>query len=613
MMCAPAQRLGRGHRGERPLVALLSLLCLAIAPPSFAQEDFSEVVLFASANGLTKPCGFVTRATGGNPAFANDDFSVTSAPSTLYRVEPETGVATLVGPIQDPNLAGRVVKAGQTGTESSSSEFNYITLDSSEQIVDVCGLTPSADGRLLGSATLQNSRVHVLIEIDPGTGEAHLIDGLNINLGVYDDGPLDFDNSADATTCLVSDLEFNASQNHAIGVAQCFFTDKVSPRQIPLAPAVPPNQPSGWTVFARINPDTADSASPQHVSVARIPEINDLGSFTPATLARRPSDGKLSGSILSVYLHYESDGTLDGQAQVDNGLLDPTQTAVLGLRVAANRAYWPLITSTGETRYQGTFLVNGTTAMTYSPGGQLYRSYLQGNLLGGVLTGLSHLEKISVSDGTPMPAPNAVPITDGGSTVLGVQAITFMPFANEDGAVSGGTPLDELLACPLNPRATSDCNVETFEPNSKLKYDAKNGKLYFKARRGNRKTLADFGSPRTETKYAMCVYGGTNNGDSVASLISARQIPPSTLWKQKKKGVKYKAGDPKTRVRLKLRKRQDVKVKFKGRAMPFPQQPTDDLGVTVQLITDEGECWHGGFPNGTFLKNGVQKFKARAY
>ena len=200
---------------------------------------------------------------------------------------------------------------------------------------------------------------------------------------------------------------------------------------------------------------------------------------------------------------------------------------------------------------------------------------------------------------------------------------TIQPSCNEECDDPGGTDPNCTNQCQLvcGPTPEPGCRQPVLGGKAFFKLNDKSpdkrDKLLWKWIKGSATTLADFGTPQTDTRYTLCVWDASANPQPILFSV----IPPDgqcgnkPCWQVKKKALKYrdKALDPDGILFTLLKFGADTKakiiVKGKGEPLPLPALPLTPT-VTVQLHNDAGTCWEAAYSNPKV--NVTQQFKARA-
>jgi cysteine-rich repeat protein len=175
------------------------------------------------------------------------------------------------------------------------------------------------------------------------------------------------------------------------------------------------------------------------------------------------------------------------------------------------------------------------------------------------------------------------------------------------------------FACPDTP--LTGCKLPFVPGKGSLQIsnktiDAKDA-LKWKWLRGNRTTLADYGTPLTTTSYQVCVY------DQTGLRISVTNPPGGTCagkpcWKPTGlTGFKYSdkdlTPDGGYKISLKEGAVEKAKILFSGRGanLHVPDLTTLQLPVVVQIQNSNGVCWESHF-SGPPKKQTVDGFSSKS-
>jgi hypothetical protein len=143
-------------------------------------------------------------------------------------------------------------------------------------------------------------------------------------------------------------------------------------------------------------------------------------------------------------------------------------------------------------------------------------------------------------------------------------------------------------------------------------------RLTWRWTRGAATTASDFGNPKANTHYALCLYGSDG-----ASLIGGGQIsvPPNGItWSAiGPKGFRYNdpggSADGAQQLILKSGEAGRARVSAKGRgsALPDPTLPRADLPLVVQLLnSDTNACFESRFESADVRANSDKLLKAKS-
>lgn len=196
-----------------------------------AQPAASQVTLYAAAKGVQEG----------------------SAPSSLYTLDPETGAATLVGPIEGPDPLGEGTRAYE----------------------NVTGLAFVRDGRLVATADgddfVAEGHAAILIEIDRTTGAATFI-------GVIDD-------DVNGTCGRMPGLTFDPASDTLYAIGNRCDPDLFVPTCNPEEPADPDDD-----YLYTIDPSTG-AGTPVGVIFQQVSDTNPNDEFTPCPITSADGNG----------------------------------------------------------------------------------------------------------------------------------------------------------------------------------------------------------------------------------------------------------------------------------------------------------------------------------
>jgi hypothetical protein len=117
--------------------------------------------------------------------------------------------------------------------------------------------------------------------------------------------------------------------------------------------------------------------------------------------------------------------------------------------------------------------------------------------------------------------------------------------------------------------------------------------------RGSETTLADFGDPRTDTDYRLCVY---DHAATTPTLVLDAAVPAAgtsngkPCWRSHRGGFRFKrkdlAGEGISQIDLEPGRegRAAIALQGHGATLPFPTLPLT-RPVKVQLRASNGSCW----------------------
>ena len=188
---------------------------------------------------------------------------------------------------------------------------------------------------------------------------------------------------------------------------------------------------------------------------------------------------------------------------------------------------------------------------------------------------------------------------------------------------SGGSCLSGFFACPMFP--LDGCRAPVVPGKSSIYLRTTSGgakdALKWKWKNGAATSLADYGDPINSDEYSLCLYDEENE---VPTLVVEQIIEPGgtcggkPCWKGSPRMYKYNTKGVVTSHgvgNLKLKRGEDGKAsiaaKAKGVGLALPLAPLQaDSHLTVQLISQPGECWETVFDAASVtIKNGKLKAK----
>jgi cysteine-rich repeat protein len=141
-------------------------------------------------------------------------------------------------------------------------------------------------------------------------------------------------------------------------------------------------------------------------------------------------------------------------------------------------------------------------------------------------------------------------------------------------------------------------------------------KIVWKWVKGERTTVADFGTPLTTTQYLLCIYD--NDELRTTALVPAGGIcSGKPCWTAKVTGFKYKnkllGPDGIQQIVLKAGEDGKAKIVVKGRGdllqMPSPMPVA--MPIRVQLSQSDGVCWEANY-SAPAIQNRSDLFKDKA-
>jgi len=203
----------------------------------------------------------------------------------------------------------------------------------------------------------------------------------------------------------------------------------------------------------------------------------------------------------------------------------------------------------------------------------------------------------SVPTLTPTPTP-----TGGAVTPTPTPTVTPQPGC-------GGAPVSSCRSPIVSGKA-----------QLRIRNSSTDGKdrLLWRWSKGSATSKADFGSPLGTTGYRLCAYDGLDNLILTARAPaggSCNSAAPQACWRDQRSGYRYidkdTTPDGLQQVILKagVAGKAQIKVVGKGALLGLPMLPVQDLPVTVQLVSDDGQCW--GATYGTTLRNDSEQLKAK--
>jgi hypothetical protein len=198
-----------------------------------------------------------------------------------------------------------------------------------------------------------------------------------------------------------------------------------------------------------------------------------------------------------------------------------------------------------------------------------------------------------------------------------------------DGCMAGGCVGGTAITCPLcqtcdggsgcivAPRPS--CKLTTAPLQSKFQIKDKTpdtgDQVVFKWNKGAATSVSDFGAPTTTDDYALCVFnpGLVLQLDAPAGGVCGT----SQCWKTLSiKGFAYKDSQRTPngvdKVSLKAGLAGKAKVQLKGKGPNLPTLPLPlALPATVQLQSENGQCWEGVFTSANQQINDALQFKGK--
>lgn len=199
---------------------------------------------------------------------------------------------------------------------------------------------------------------------------------------------------------------------------------------------------------------------------------------------------------------------------------------------------------------------------------------------------------------TPTRTPTSTPTVTRTPTRTPTPTVTPTPTANATSTATvqptpfGGCPATPLPGCALSGKAVV---------SAKKSLDPSRNQLVFQWLRGSETISADFGDPTASGDYHLCAYGNTGLGVAL-TIPAASTCIDRACWSAlgrpgNIKGYRYRdrslandgvqgillAGGDEMRAKLSL--------KAKGGNLTLPALTSLALGLTVQVSSDDGDCW----------------------
>jgi hypothetical protein len=176
---------------------------------------------------------------------------------------------------------------------------------------------------------------------------------------------------------------------------------------------------------------------------------------------------------------------------------------------------------------------------------------------------------------------------------------------------------DGNMGCIVGPKPNCKLTTSPFQSKFLIKHTTPDtgDQVSFKWSRGAATSVSDFGSPTTTDDYALCVFnpGLVMQLDAPAGGVCGT----SQCWKTLSiKGFAYKDSlrtpDGVDKVVLKAGLAGKAKVQLKGKGSNLPALPLPlTLPATVQLQSENGQCWEGDFVTGNQQSNTSTLFKGK--
>jgi hypothetical protein len=202
---------------------------------------------------------------------------------------------------------------------------------------------------------------------------------------------------------------------------------------------------------------------------------------------------------------------------------------------------------------------------------------------------------------------------------VGISAVPAIPWINRP-TFQQVVQL-EPGACGVAP--ATGCHGSTVPGGSQLQVrnvtpDTKD-RLQWKWGKGAPTAKSEFGNPRIDTDYRLCLYDGQDTLLSHASAPAGGTCnakSPRLCWRENASGFRYVdrdlTPDGVQQLVLKAGTAGKSKIMLKGRGanLKTPALPISHLPVKVQLNNTVGECWTATY--GTTLKNQTGMFKAKS-
>jgi hypothetical protein len=144
--------------------------------------------------------------------------------------------------------------------------------------------------------------------------------------------------------------------------------------------------------------------------------------------------------------------------------------------------------------------------------------------------------------------------------------------------------------------------------------------LVFQWLRGGETPSEDFGDPTTTEDYKLCVYGSSGLGVALeipaASMCSGRPCWSALGQPDSLKGYRYRdralSNDGVNVFQLRGGDEGQAKLtlKAKGAGLSLPNLSTLALGMTVQILSEGGECWDAEIGSST-VSSALDRMRAR--
>ncbi len=222
--------------------------------------------------------------------------------------------------------------------------------------------------------------------------------------------------------------------------------------------------------------------------------------------------------------------------------------------------------------------------------------------------------------------PNGTPCGDacssGGTCLSGVCS------GSQPVACDACEACDPVSGCIVAPLQT--CRGPVVPEGAQLKVKdslkgPKNDQLQWKLNKGAATTLADFGDPVTSDGLSLCIFDRSQATPSLlfrATVAADGTCGTKPCWVGKGKNFKFssKTGNADGVTGLVLKPGEDgkAKIQFKAKGvgltdrpfgLPAPSLP---LPLTVQLQSENGQCWQASYQRAGVKKNAGEKFDAKS-
>jgi hypothetical protein len=196
-------------------------------------------------------------------------------------------------------------------------------------------------------------------------------------------------------------------------------------------------------------------------------------------------------------------------------------------------------------------------------------------------------------------------------TALSGGGVEFLVLSSDASDWTFGVPL-----CTPTPK--SGCKMPTVAKKSSVSLKTSGSALAWKWGSGAATAKSEFGTPTTNSDYALCLYDETAGAPSLKATVGVAHggmCSGKPCWKESKTGFSYASKSATGTVKAKLTSGVVGKAKLqltgKGSAIQFPALPLQqDPSVVVQIVNGNGTCWEATYSTHSASDSGTFKAKS---